>query len=425
MIKSKQRFSLRIGSWNIEGLTSDKINDTQFLDIVSDFSILCLVETWSSGDTHLNIPGYAFLCSTTRMKHKNARRHSGGIAVYVKNTISKGISKLRNTHCDIQWIKLEKAFFSLERDLYLASVYISPEHTTGDVPDTDSVYTSSLEGIQMYNQYGDLLIQGDFNAYTNTAPDYIVSDENQYPKMEECYFVDQPILRNNLDSKSPNKSGKLLLEMCKETGLRILNGRSMGDLFGEFTCFTYNGCSLIDYAVASANICNKVSQFSVHALTHLSNHCAVSCSLRSSCYRGSNSSQTKLDPPPGKFLWDTASLNTYSEKIESAESKHKLQAFLNEDLNNCDIAVHTFSSILCDTASASAKFIQSQTRTPRRKHKAKRKPWFSESCNDLIKVVKKYAYLVKSLSFNSEYRKAFYSYRSKFRRLCKSQKKKI
>ena len=45
-------------------------------------------------------------------------------------------------------------------------------------------------------------------VYTNTAPDNIVSDENQYPKMEECYFVDQPIFRNNLDSKSPNKIGK-------------------------------------------------------------------------------------------------------------------------------------------------------------------------------------------------------------------------
>ena len=41
-----------------------------------------------------------------------------------KNTVSKGVSKLRNAHSDIQWIKLDKSFFSLEKDLYLASVYI-------------------------------------------------------------------------------------------------------------------------------------------------------------------------------------------------------------------------------------------------------------------------------------------------------------
>ena len=195
----RRRSYLRVGTWNIEGLTSDKINDTQFLDIVSEFSILCLVETWSSGDNHLNIPGFEFLCSTTRRRHKNARHNSGGIAVYVENTILKGINKIKNTHSGIQWIKLNKDFFSLERDLYLASVYISPERTTGDVPDIDSVYASLLEGIQIYSQHGDVLVQGDFNAYTGTDPDYIVSDETQYPKMEDHYFVDQPVLRNNLD----------------------------------------------------------------------------------------------------------------------------------------------------------------------------------------------------------------------------------
>ena len=41
-----------------------------------------------------------------------------------ENTVSKGVIKLRNAHSDIQWIKLDKSFFSLKKDLYLASVYI-------------------------------------------------------------------------------------------------------------------------------------------------------------------------------------------------------------------------------------------------------------------------------------------------------------
>ena len=68
MFQSKQSSDLKIATWNIEGLTSDKINDSQFLNIVSGFSILCLVhvETWSSGDNHLNIPGSVLLCSSCR-----------------------------------------------------------------------------------------------------------------------------------------------------------------------------------------------------------------------------------------------------------------------------------------------------------------------------------------------------------------------
>ena len=69
MFQSKQSSDLKIATWNIEGLNSDKINDSQFLNIVSGFSILCLVETWSSGDNHLNIPGYVLLCSSCRKKN--------------------------------------------------------------------------------------------------------------------------------------------------------------------------------------------------------------------------------------------------------------------------------------------------------------------------------------------------------------------
>ena len=151
--------------------------------------------------------------------------------------------------------------------------------TTGDVPDTESVYASLLENIQYYNQHGDVLLQGDFNAYTNVFPDYIISDKNQYPETDDHYLADSAIPRNNMDNKRTNKSGKSLLNICKETGLKLVNGRSMGDIFGNFTCFTYNGCSLVDYAVASAEMFNKIAQFRVHALTSLSDHCAISCSI--------------------------------------------------------------------------------------------------------------------------------------------------
>ena len=54
--------------------------------------------------------------------------------------------------------------------------------------------------------------------------------------MEGYYFVDKQMLRNNLDLKCPYKGGRLLLEMCKKTGLKILNDRYIGDLLGELTC---------------------------------------------------------------------------------------------------------------------------------------------------------------------------------------------
>ena len=133
----------------------------------------------------------------------------------------------------------------------------------------------------------------------------------------------------------------------------------------------------------------------------------------------------KLKLCPGKFVWNAESLDIHSEKIQSVESRHNLHTFFNEHQSNCDNAVKTFPLYYVKTASVSANSIKSQARTHKQKHKVKKKQWFSESCYDLHKVVKKYAYLVESFLFNVEHRKAFYSYRSKFRRLCKAQKRKI
>jgi hypothetical protein len=50
--------------------------------------------------------------------------------------------------------------------------------------------------------------------------------------------------------------GKTLNELCIHTGLRILNGRISGDFMGEFTCFTPNGSSVVDYFISSESLIN-------------------------------------------------------------------------------------------------------------------------------------------------------------------------
>ena len=77
--------------------------------------------------------------------------------------------------------------------------------------------------------------------------------------------------------------------MCKESSLRILNGRTLGDLPGKFTCFTYNGCSVVhvDYSIASVYLLRSVGTFKVHGFTTISGHCPISCSLFT-CFRNTH-----------------------------------------------------------------------------------------------------------------------------------------
>lgn len=48
-----------------------------------------------------------------------------------------------------------------------------------------------------------------------------------------------------------NNNGTMLLDLCKQTGLRILNGRCRNDKYGSYTYIGPNGSSLVDYVITS------------------------------------------------------------------------------------------------------------------------------------------------------------------------------
>ena len=54
------------------------------------------------------------------------KRNSGGIDVYIRKTIIGGTSFVTTRNKNILWIKLDKSFFELGKDLYLGTVCISP-----------------------------------------------------------------------------------------------------------------------------------------------------------------------------------------------------------------------------------------------------------------------------------------------------------
>ena len=88
---------------------------------------------------------------------------------------------------------------------------------------------------------------------------------------------------------------------------------------------------------------------------------------------------------------------------------------------DCETVVNSLNSILCDTALKSTKFVKKGM--GKRSNKQNKKPWFSDSCHDLYITVKKYCSLVNKFPENGCNRKAFYSFRSKFRRKCKHDEK--
>ena len=125
----------------------------------NNFHILGLVETWLENDNKcIDLPGFDFIVAKTRKKDKKARRNSGGVSIYAKSFISKGITKLKTNHSDVCWIKLERHFFGLQRDIYLAIIYLSPESASCSANNIEMFYSNLLEGIVEYSKTGDIII---------------------------------------------------------------------------------------------------------------------------------------------------------------------------------------------------------------------------------------------------------------------------
>jgi hypothetical protein len=186
--------------WNIQGFTQNKIIDQDFVNFISKMHVLSLVETWSdSGKPENSIAGFTLLCNNTRIKHKKPRRCSGGIAVYIKNDLSKGVSKLAYSHSDIVWIKIDKTFFHLKKDIFLAVMYFSLENSSGASDNINDLYSKLLNNIEFYSQLGEVVVQCDFNAYAGSIPDFVLSDNSPYPNSDDPnYFIDSCIPRNSL-----------------------------------------------------------------------------------------------------------------------------------------------------------------------------------------------------------------------------------
>ena len=58
--------------------------------------------------------------------------------------------------------------------------------------------------------------------------------------------------------------GRLLIETCISFNLAILTGRTKGYLSGQYTCFTHNGASTIDYPIVDKTLIQHIDHFTVH-----------------------------------------------------------------------------------------------------------------------------------------------------------------
>ena len=248
---------LNICSWNVGGMKTnnqDKTMEKDFLEQVKNYDIVLLTETHVGYNNILNIDNFHYF-PVCRQKSSN-KRYFGGLGIFIKTNIRKGVTILQNSSTEFQWIKLKKDFFNFKNDIFVCLTYIAPQSSQyNNRLDYDILELIKKDIIEKYGKQGDIIITGDFNARTGCDQDYIPGDcTSHIPVDRTSYRVDDAVKDRYSCDLTIDTRGKELLELCISNQLRILNGRTCGDSSGKFTCFNYAGNSVVDYFIASERL---------------------------------------------------------------------------------------------------------------------------------------------------------------------------
>jgi hypothetical protein len=160
-------------------------------------------------------------------------------------------------------------------------MHIPPENSSYSIKNGGQ-FEVLVNDLSSYSARGDTLLCGDFHARTGTDLEFVtnVTDSIYYTYDNQYIAGGISCIRNNMDKVRCSRV-KSLLELCIQSRLRILNGRSFGDTMGRFTAHCSLGSSVIDYFNASEDIQNKFVSFCIHGFKKsLSDLCMLSCLLK-------------------------------------------------------------------------------------------------------------------------------------------------
>ena len=185
------RSEIKIGSWNINGIWQrinsfryNKLQNPDVLNLTTSKQIFGLIESHHKANevANLHITGYKCY-SLCRPKDKNVKKYkpSGGLAVYVHETLKAGISKVPMGGTEVIILKLKKEFFGTMTDLYLCFAYCVPSNSSVLANNScmpHDVYEDLQDKLSQCSNDGQLILLGDMNARTKNMADFITNENN-------------------------------------------------------------------------------------------------------------------------------------------------------------------------------------------------------------------------------------------------------
>ena len=408
MANRRLRFSLL----NAQGLVTkrtNKLKSDYLINIFKCNDIVLFTETWADELSELDVDGFeCFYLNRTKRK-SSCKRSSGGIAAYVKSNLVSADTLFFRSDDDILWLKISRDKLSIAKDLYIGLCYVLPEDSSRQTIIEDNVFDRLLDSLVLTendcNNDGYFILCGDFNSRTSILSDFVVDDTTFLVDsniLPDEYQEDAVLQRHSQDRGHTNSNGGLLLEFCKQTGLRLVNGRVGDDRnVGKYTFVNSIGSSVIDYVLCRPDLFDNVSHFCVHDPNILSDHCLIefTVSFNSSienvskmCVEeetvdliGQESSTQTNDTITCKYVWDSEKKESYLEKLDTSECKRKMIDLV-DSLNDCtngtnlDCCLESFECLFKDAANICLKNVNPISENDVERDSNKNLPWYNEEC---------------------------------------------
>ena len=433
-------------SWNlkgyretIDGIKTNKLNEQTIIDKFERFDFVFLEETHIDNENKndISIPGFTTI-HYCRKKRGKAHKASGGITVLVKEKLRKHITFLPESDCDTTWIKIS---FNNVEVTFIGCVYIPPGNSSFGKDHSSSIWDKLEAQLQNFSSQGNVILCGDFNARTGVLCDYISNDgdNNQYT-LPNGYVSDTFHPRRSADIIT-TKSGRKLSNICIDNDLYILNGRTIGDLYGACTCVTPNGTSVVDYFICSKSLYSYVHSMHVHDLSPYSDHRPVEICIYLPFLEPSKRASPSAPLSTAACKDNTsrpASQDSYSWTSESAQqfraalnvtqvqaSIASLQRKMGETDTATDEAINAYTQTLTDIIHSAAEIsLMKRVRKapPRKQRRINNKKWFDRDCYIQRKKVRSLLNALNRNPFNKSVREQYFSQRKKYNSHLKKKK---
>ena len=404
----------RVAVLNVGGLLS-KLKFPEFDDLLVSCDIICLTETKLDYFDSIDIPN--FTCFRKNRLHY--KRKSGGIAVLIRNELTKCIKIIENIeykkYIDETLLQNYKfvsypvykdgMFLELpytdkgdpSKRLYLCTVYNPPENS----PYVNFNCFNELEETLLNMDAESVILTGDFNARTGEMNDFLDRDDILDDTGGDITIIEQMKLHNiNIKRKTmdriTNNFGHKLIDFCISQELLLLNGRKDFDAgIGKVTC---RNISVVDYVITKPYLFKSLTNFSIGEFCECISdvHSAIyfdliydKSSINSEKQKDINvrTDENKVITPKWKAGIDDLYLKELDDSnIENVRISlnEVLQNAENIDQNKIDILTASVTDIMSEAAKkigiikpVRKKYIKRTNKTQTKKNS---KEWFNKEC---------------------------------------------